>query len=73
MEEGEWLIEGVTRIQREDPRFRRLRAEVRGNVVRLTGESSHWADVHELARRIARLPGVERVMLGEIRQVGDPH
>ena len=40
---------------------------VDGKTVRLNGAVMQWADVYDLARRIARLPGVERVVLGDIR------
>jgi hypothetical protein len=66
-ETAEPLIETVTRVQRADGRFQHIRPEVRGGVVRLNGEAARWTDVHELARRLARLPGVERVLLGELR------
>jgi hypothetical protein len=67
---GEALIEAVTRLQRADPRFSRLHAEVRGKTVHLRGEVQGWTVVHELARTMARLPGVERVVLGDIRALG---
>jgi hypothetical protein len=69
-EAGEVLIEAVTRLQRADPRFGRLHAEVRGQVVHLRGEVERWGDVHALARTVAHLPGVERVVLGNIRATG---
>ena len=65
--QGEWLIESVTRVQRSEPRFGRLRAEVRGKTVHLEGTVQRWSDAHDLAQRIGRLPGVERVVLGDIR------
>jgi hypothetical protein len=67
IDKGDWLIEAVTQIQRSEPRFRQLRVEVRGRTVRLDGEAPRWADVHDLAQRITRLAGVERLVLGEIR------
>jgi hypothetical protein len=64
---GALLIERVTRLQRGDARFRHLRVEVRGKVVHLQGQASSWAHIHELARKIAELAGVERVVLGDLR------
>jgi osmotically-inducible protein OsmY len=64
---GDLLIERATRHQRSDPRFRHLRVEVQGKVVHLQGQAQSWADIHELARRIANLAGVERVVLGDLR------
>jgi len=66
-DQGEWLIEAVTRVQRSNPRFRQLRPEVRGRTVRLDGTVQRWDDAQELARRLTHLPGVEHVVLGDIR------
>jgi hypothetical protein len=66
---GPPLIEAVMRVQRGDARFRQLRPEVQGALVRLHGDAGCWADIHELARRLTAVPGVERVVLGEIRIV----
>jgi hypothetical protein len=66
LDRGEWLIEAVTRLLRSDPRYRDLRPEVRGKVVHLRGEVEHWEEVYELAQRITRLPGVERVVLSDV-------
>jgi len=72
LEPGGWLIEAVTRVQRSEPRFGRLRPEVRGKTVRLDGTVERWADVYELAQRITRLQGVERVILGDIHTAAGP-
>jgi osmotically-inducible protein OsmY len=64
---GEWLIEAVSRLLRSDSRYQDLRPEVRGKVVHLKGEVERWADVYELAQRITRLSGVERVVLADVR------
>jgi hypothetical protein len=61
------LIQTVTRVQRSEPQFQRLRVEVRGKTVRLDGAVERWSDAQELAQRIGRLTGVERVVLGDIR------
>jgi hypothetical protein len=63
---GEWLIEAVTRVQRSEPRFRQIRAEVRGGTVRLDGTVERWSEAYELAERLRQLTGVERVVLGDI-------
>ncbi len=70
---GDWLIESVTRVQRSESRFRELRVEVRGKTVHLAGTVQRWSDAQDLARRITRLAGVDRVVLGDIRAVvGSP-
>jgi hypothetical protein len=48
-------------------RYRRLRIEVVGERVFLSGTVRRWEDLHELARAIARLPGVAGVTLRSIR------
>ncbi|MCI0461978.1 MAG: BON domain-containing protein [Gemmataceae bacterium] len=48
-------------------RYRRLRVEVVGERVFLSGSVRRWEDVHELSRAIARLPGVSGVTLRSIR------
>jgi hypothetical protein len=57
----------VAALCRQDERFRQLRAEVHGRTVHLRGTAARWEDVHDLARRISRLPGVDRVALEDIR------
>jgi BON domain len=64
---GDWLIESATRLQRSEPRFHGLRVQVRGKIVRLDGSVEQWSDAHDLAQRIGRLAGVERVVLGDIQ------
>jgi hypothetical protein len=59
--------QAIARLQRGDPRFRDLRAEPRGGQVRLTGSAASWQDVYDLARALADLPGVERVVFDQIR------
>jgi hypothetical protein len=61
------LTEAVERLQQQDARFRRIRPEVRGDTVFLRGSVARWEDLFELARGIARLPGVERVVLDQIQ------
>jgi hypothetical protein len=49
----------------------RLRAEVRGGLVFLSGTVYRWEDLYQLARTLGRLPGVERVVFKDIKT--DPH
>ncbi len=52
----------VDRLRRGDPRFRPLRAEVRGDTVILSGSADRGEDVMALATAVSRLPGVGRVV-----------
>ena len=64
---GSPLDQAVARLQRDEPRFRGLRADVRGQQVRLSGTAATWQDVYDLADVLTRLPGVDRVVLEQIR------
>ncbi len=59
---------GITALCQAEPRFLGIVADVQDGVVRLGGTVSRWEDLHELARAIARLPGVERVLLTDVRR-----
>jgi osmotically-inducible protein OsmY len=61
------IAEAVKDLMVADERYRRLRFEVRQSQVYLSGVVYQWADLHELARVIARLPGVEGVVLQDVR------
>jgi BON domain-containing protein len=61
------LSSTVEKLTRSDPRFRGLRPEIDGGIVRLRGSAGRWADVMELAQLISRLGGVERVILQDVR------
>jgi hypothetical protein len=61
------LISTIDRLRLADPRFRQVRADVQDGVVHLGGTVARWEDLLELAQAVARLPGVERVILGEVR------
>jgi osmotically-inducible protein OsmY len=60
------LAKSVERLQLQDARFKRIRPEVRGPVVYLRGDVFRWDHLYELARAIANLPGVERVVLQDV-------
>ena len=60
------LAKSVETLQLKDARFKRLKPEVRGAVVYLRGDVFRWDHLYELARAIANLPGVERVVLQEV-------
>ncbi len=61
---GDSLEQRVQAVQRSQHRFRTVDAEVRDHVVTLRGPADQAA-THELARLVARLPGVERVIVQE--------
>ena len=46
-------------------------ADVQNGVVRLGGTVTRWEDIFALARSISLLPGVERVILHDVRTPGE--
>ena len=64
------LEQVVRKVQQSDRRFWRVHPEVRGRVVYLSGSVGRWEDLVELARSLAGLPGVERVVLKQVRTGG---
>jgi hypothetical protein len=61
------LVDLVERLRQGDSRFNQLNAQVQGGMVRLSGTVSHDGDAMDLAQRLSRLPGVERVIIGDVR------
>jgi hypothetical protein len=61
---------GLDRLVRADPRYRQLRPEVRGRDVYLHGVAYSLVDLHTLARAIAQVPGVGRVILDDVQVAG---
>jgi hypothetical protein len=61
------LIATIDQVRKADQRFRGVRADVKDGIVQLRGTVTRWEDMLELAEKIARLPGVERVILEEVR------
>jgi hypothetical protein len=66
---GEEIVLAVERLRRLDARYRGLRAELHGRVVILRGEVARGEDATDLARAVAGVPGVERVVLQRIQTV----
>jgi hypothetical protein len=56
------LAAALLRVRGSDPRFRTLRAELRGATVIISGNDERAGDVMAMARVVSRLPGVERVV-----------
>jgi BON domain len=61
------LAETVERLLRAEPRFSRLSADVQGGVVRLAGTVGRDGDAMEFAQSLSRIPGVQRVVIGDVR------
>lgn len=61
------LSSSVEKLTASDPRFRGLRPEIEGGIVRLRGSAGRWEDVMELAQILSRVGGVERVILQDVR------
>lgn len=61
----------ITAIQQSDLKFMGTVADVQNGVVRLGGTVTRWEDIFALARAISHLPGVERVILQDVRTPGD--
>ncbi len=65
------LVGRITAIQQSEPKYLGIVADVQNGVVRLGGTVSRWEDIFALARMISHLPGVERVILQDVRTPGD--
>jgi len=61
------LVETLEQLRRSSERFRPIRIEVQGGVVRLWGNAARGEDVFTFAQRISHLPGVERVIVERSR------
>ncbi|MFN4260236.1 MAG: BON domain-containing protein [Gemmataceae bacterium] len=61
------LEAAVEQLRLRDQRFRGIQPEIDGGIVFLRGNVQSWEHLHELARAVAQLPGVERVILDQIR------
>lgn len=61
------LAEAVDLVRRKDERYRAIRPEVYGKVVILRGTYSQGALLYTLAREIAKVPGVECVVVDNQR------
>lgn len=69
---SEDLKTAVTRIIQADARFARVRPEVREGVVTLRGTVGLVEHAMELARQVSRLPGVESVVVDQVRTAPNP-
>jgi len=65
------LAQTVEGLRQGDARFRGLVVDVTGGIVRIGGLVQRREDAMELAQAIARVPGVERVILQDVRTPAD--
>lgn len=61
------LASSIADLQQGNDRLAGIKPEVRGGTVVLRGTIRDWEELHTFARRIATLPGVERVVLDGVR------
>ena len=57
----------VDALVKGDSRFGSLQVETLDGVIRLRGQVPRWEDLHDLTSKLSVLPGVERVVLDNIR------
>src|SRR5262249_39477250 len=65
------LAAAIQKIRDSDRRFQEMLPDVVGGVVSLRGMSQSWEDIFDFAERIAHVPGVERVILQDVRTPKD--
>jgi hypothetical protein len=61
------LVKRIEALRLGDDRFLGVEALVQGDVVYLRGTVYSWDHLFELARSIAQLPGIRRVLFEEVR------
>jgi hypothetical protein len=61
------LVETLEHMRKNNERFRGIRIEVQGGVVRLWSNAANRGDAFTLAQQIAHVPGVERVIVEQNR------
>jgi hypothetical protein len=61
------LEAAVDRLRSAEGRFRQVRPEIKDGVVHLRGLVPHGEDMYELAQRIAKVPGVKRVIVEQVQ------
>jgi osmotically-inducible protein OsmY len=64
------LASSVEVLRQKDERFRRVKVEVRQKTVYLSGLVRRWDDINDLSGAVRRLPGVEAVILDNVRVDG---
>ncbi len=61
------LSSSVEALRRKEERFRRLKVDLRGKTVYVSGTVSRWADATDLVNAVRRLPGVAAVIADNIQ------
>ena len=61
------LMDVLEHLRRNNERFQTVRFEVQGGVVHLWGNAAIGADIFSLAQQVARVPGVQRVVVERSR------
>jgi hypothetical protein len=64
---GPGSVPAVLAALRKDPRFAGLTVELKAGVAVIGGRAAHADDAWEFAAAVRKLPGVERVVLGDVR------
>jgi BON domain len=57
------LVETLERLRRSNERYRSIRLEVQGGVVRLWSNAANGEDLFIFAQRVSHIPGVQRVIV----------
>jgi hypothetical protein len=69
---GSSLAQTIDALRLRDPRFQNVQAQVAGGVVTLRGTADSRERLFELAQIVSRIPGVERVVVEEVRDRANP-
>jgi osmotically-inducible protein OsmY len=62
------LAAAVEEVRTSVPRYSGLTVSVKAGVVTITGEAADGADGWELAKLIRKVPGIDRVIVGTVRE-----
>jgi hypothetical protein len=57
----------VERLRSAEPRFQQVRTEIKDGIVHIRGQVPRGEDMYELAQQLAKVPGVKRVIVEEVR------
>jgi osmotically-inducible protein OsmY len=61
------LETSVNDVRSAEARFRHVRAEIKDRIVHLRGTVPRGEDMYDLAQRVAKVPGVKRVVVEEVQ------
>jgi hypothetical protein len=70
--DAQLLTDSIESVRLSDDRFRRLRVRIRENIATIEGEAVEWEHAADLARRVARVSGIQRVIIGDVRTERQP-